>query len=226
MKILNPELPDASLPLLKNVRLDVLAELPGNLFINIEMQVGAQWYFASRALFYWSKIYAGSLGTGGEYSELLPVYGIYILDFECFASDDKPMHSFVLKESESSEKLFKNTEMMKLIFIELPKFKDLENMPKNKELQSQPQSQLARRSNLDLWLTFLKTVSDQQMGELKMTDPNLAQAVSEVELAAMKPEERRRYFSHIEGLKDYRSDLYASALQGKAEGKAEGIAEA
>ena len=178
------------------------------------MQVGGQWYFASRALFYWSKIYAGSLETGGNYSELLPVYGIYILDFECFASDDKPMHSFVLKKSETGEKLFKTTEMMKLIFIELPKFKDLEDVPKNKGLQSQ----LASRSKLDLWLTFLKTVSDQQMEEMKMTDPTFAKAVSELELAAMKPEERRRYFSHMEGLRDYRSDLYASALQGKAEG--------
>jgi predicted transposase/invertase (TIGR01784 family) len=89
----------------------------------IEMQIGKDKEFERRALFYSGKLYTAQLERGDEYSDLKAVIFIGILDFERFPRDESSQYyyRFRFRDLYSDKEL---PDLIELIFIELPKFKD------------------------------------------------------------------------------------------------------
>jgi predicted transposase/invertase (TIGR01784 family) len=194
-------------PSTKSVRLDILAKLNGRTEVNIEVQVKKDSGTLKRSLYYWSKLYSNQLRVGEIYDDLRPVISIFLLNFVGFPKSDEFMHKYVLKEQASNLDYLGDEQPLGLHFIELPKFKTPKSVPEK---------------TLEKWLLFFKTDDDNVMEELKMSDKNLFQAVSDVELAAMNPKDRMSYDARIAGELDLLSALESNRREGRQEGKEEG----
>ena len=66
----------------KSCILDVLAVLEDGTKVNIEVQLGNEYNMDRRTLFYWSRVYSGSLEKGQDYRELPNVIAVNIVDFD------------------------------------------------------------------------------------------------------------------------------------------------
>ena len=120
--------------------IDVLAKIDDGTHINIEVQLTDQKNMDRRTLFYWSRIYNRGIIKGEDYSNLNKVITINILDFN-FIDLDKFHTEFTLRESEYTD--YKLTDVLEIHFIEMPKFKNLNN----KDLEN---------DKLQRWLMFYK----------------------------------------------------------------------
>jgi predicted transposase/invertase (TIGR01784 family) len=191
LKIKNSELP-ASLSKDKNVRLDVLAELDSGTWVNIEVQLSNQANADKRSLYYWSRVFGGQDLRGKAYSTLQPVYSIFITDFVWFTNTTEVASCFILKNRKTNLPLFENkAEMMELHFLEIPKYKETQSIPK---------------SMLDKWMLYFKSQNDDVLKELKMSSPAMDKAISEIEVAKMSPKERRYYEARMAFLSDQASN--------------------
>ena len=90
----------------KGARLDVLATLQTGEKVNIEVQMGNEGDVDKRSLFYSSRLCAGQEILGKKYSDLVPVYCIFILNFEWFKYNSGFAQSFVLKNAKTNAPLF------------------------------------------------------------------------------------------------------------------------
>ncbi|MDR3145198.1 MAG: Rpn family recombination-promoting nuclease/putative transposase, partial [Treponema sp.] len=68
----------------KSGKLDVLGRIPGGSRVNVEVQIKNQFNIGKRSLFYWSRKYAWNFQSGSDYSELVPVIAVNIVDFGLF----------------------------------------------------------------------------------------------------------------------------------------------
>lgn len=131
--------------------IDVLAKIDDGTHINIEVQLTDQKNMDRRTLFYWSRIYNRGIIKGEDYSNLNKVITINILDFN-FIDLDKFHTEFTLRESEYTD--YKLTDVLEIHFIEMPKFKNLNN----KDLEN---------DKLQRWLMFLRNdISESELEEL------------------------------------------------------------
>lgn len=131
--------------------IDVLAQIDDGTHINIEVQLTDQKNMDRRTLFYWSRIYNRGIIKGEDYSNLNKVITINILDFN-FIDLDKFHTEFTLRESEYTD--YKLTDVLEIHFIEMPKFKNLNN----KDLEN---------DKLQRWLMFLRNdISESELEEL------------------------------------------------------------
>ena len=192
----------------KGARLDVLAMLRTGERVNIEVQVGNKGDVDKRSLFYSSRLYGGQEILGKEYSALVPVYSIFILNFEWFAKETGFAHSYVLKNKKSNAVLFSNREMMELHFLEIPKYQETNSVP---------------LSTLEKWMLFFKTQNDKMLEELRMSDKSFDKAVSALEVAQMTPAERRAYEARLAFISDQLSSLEYAKNSGLKEGIEKGI---
>ena len=83
----------------KECILDVKLTLNNAKIINIELQVYKQTYWVERSLLYWARAF-DSLKSGEDYSKLLPMYHIGILDFTLFEEHPKFMGKYQLMDVE------------------------------------------------------------------------------------------------------------------------------
>ena len=131
--------------------IDVLAKIDDGTHINIEVQLTDQKNMDRRTLFYWSRIYNRGIIKGEDYSNLNKLITINILDFN-FIDLDKFHTEFTLRESEYTD--YKLTDVLEIHFIEMPKFKNLNN----KDLEN---------DKLQRWLMFLRNdISESELEEL------------------------------------------------------------
>jgi PD-(D/E)XK nuclease family transposase len=80
--------------------------------------------------------------------------------------------------------LFSDQEYFAIYFVEFNKLQTQGALPK---------------TQLERWLLFLKTYDDKVLEELKMANPNLAKAVTEIEIAKMSKVQRMRYEARVAG---------------------------
>ena len=119
-----------------------------------------------RTLFYWSRIYNRGIIKGEDYSNLNKVITINILDFN-FIDLDKFHTEFTLRESEYTD--YKLTDVLEIHFIEMPKFKNLNN----KDLEN---------DKLQRWLMFLRNdISESELEELIDMDNDIKKAEERLE---------------------------------------------
>ncbi|NEP77244.1 MAG: Rpn family recombination-promoting nuclease/putative transposase [Okeania sp. SIO3B3] len=159
LTILNPFNP-GQLISLKDTYLDIKAVLVDGSIVVIEMQVARMAGFNKRVAYNLAKAYANQLETGEDYLLLNPAIAVTITDFILFEKRDNFINKFVFKEETKNFECL--DKQLRLIFLELPKFKkDLSEL----------------NSLTDKWIYFLK-----EANRLDSIPENLGE-VSEIEKA-------------------------------------------
>lgn len=118
---LMPDSPDGKVSRLDlNVKLQSEKDKTENKYrlINVEIQLNQRSDYAERALFYWSKLFTGSLKSGDAYSELPMTISLNILGYSMFPDREK-YHSIYLPKEESHNDVL--TDKFSLQFFELEK---------------------------------------------------------------------------------------------------------
>ena len=159
LKIINPYNPGKIITL-KDTYLDVKAVLADGSLVVIEMQVARMTAFEKRVGYNLAKAYANQLKKGEDYPLLNPAIALTITDFVLFKKDEDVINKFVFQEETKKLKCLEKE--LRLIFVELPKFKKT-----REELQSLS----------DKWLYFLK-----ETGNLEEI-PEILGEVEEIEMA-------------------------------------------
>ncbi|MGN0607318.1 MAG: Rpn family recombination-promoting nuclease/putative transposase [Oscillospiraceae bacterium] len=184
-------------------RLDILMNV-GDKQINIEMQICNEKEYESRTLFYWSKLYSGSLKSGGKYSDLPQTICINIINFNMF-DDTEDFHShFQIMEKNRHTVL---TDKMAIHFFEL------------KKINKKPD----KDNKMQLWMQLINAETE---GELEMLEQTNVKEIQEAvlilrEMSAdekMKELARRRELA----LHDRITDIEVSREEGRIEGLKEG----
>ena len=186
----------------KSSILDVRAVLQGSARINVEVQLRNQHNMEKRSLFYWSREFAGSLGTGQNYRELPRVISINILNFEFLHTKD--FHSrFHLREDNDMILL---TDALEIHYLDMVKWRKRDN----KDITGNP---------LHRWLAWLDPGSS----------PELIAEVVNMDNAILKANERQEYIlSDKEALRAYEMrqlgywDLVNQIDYARDEGREEG----
>jgi predicted transposase/invertase (TIGR01784 family) len=208
-----PELPG----LFKNSIVDVKChDTKGRTFI-VEMQMLWSASFEQRILFAASQAYVKQLGVGQNYSELGQVYALAITNQIFEHHDEDYYHHYQIVKTKKPERILKGLEF---VFIEIPKFKPKTRTDKLMQVK---------------WLRFLSEVGkdDAQLNNPAYNewrnDPEIAQALSLVEVGAFTPMELESYHMYQDRARiepTMLADAKAEGLaEGKAAGKAEGLAE-
>lgn len=165
--------------------IDVLAKIDDGTHINIEVQLTDQNNMDKRTLFYWSRIYNRGIIKGEDYSNLNKVITINILDFN-FIDLDKFHTEFTLRESEYTD--YKLTDVLEIHFIEMPKFKKLNN----KDLEN---------DRLQRWLMFLRNdISDNELEVLINMDNDIKKAEERLEYLSSDPQTMEIYWERERAL--------------------------
>ncbi|MFP4124289.1 Rpn family recombination-promoting nuclease/putative transposase [Coleofasciculus sp.] len=159
LTIVNPYNPGQVITL-KETYLDVKAVLADGSIVIIEMQIASMAAFNKRVAYNLAKSYSNQLAKGEDYPRLNPAIAVTITDFTLFSDTDKIISKFSFHEEEDKFKLLGDE--LRLIFVELPKFKKT----------------LSEAHTLaDKWIYFLK-----EAASLDSIPESLAE-VSEIELA-------------------------------------------
>ena len=159
---------------------------------------------AERTLFYWSKLYTEQLKPGQNFRELMQTITINILDFDLLKI--KNYHSiFHLWEDHQKDYLL--TDVLEIHFIELPKFRRINQDVKNP---------------LHRWLLFMEDISPDLLEVLKMEDPAIARAESVLDWLSCDQETLRLYELREKAIHDEITRIEGAFDKGKEEGKQEG----
>ena len=108
--------------------LDIKAKINNNINCNIEMQVANRKDIEKRIMFYWGKIYTGSISSGEKYSKLEKTVSIIFVDFEIenLKCIPKYVSKWGVREEDFPSKTIL-TDVMEIYIIELPKVKKYQN---------------------------------------------------------------------------------------------------
>ena len=205
------------IPLIKNSIVDVRCkDASGRQFI-VEMQMAWTNAFLQRVLFNASKAYVRQLEKCERYEMLCPVYGLSILDDTFDPDPDTYYHDYRIVESGKPERVL---EGLRLVFIELPKYR--ESRPKE-----------ARKLRW-AWLKFLQEAGnagtqghatvEEFREEVGITEP-LRQAMSIAEECGFSPAQLQHYDSFWDAVSCERTLMGAKFAKGLAEGRVEGRVE-
>lgn len=126
--------------------LDIKATLNNNIIVNIEMQVKNEYNMIDISLYYWSKLYNGSLKKKQNYKETNKTIAINILDYNIF--EDGPYHEKCMIKREYNNEILTND--LEIHFIQIPKCK------KEKI-----------KTTLDFWIRFIGNIKDKEVEEMK-----------------------------------------------------------
>ncbi len=158
---------------LKDSYLDVKALLDNETTVIIEMQVMNLPAFDKRVVYNLAKTYGNQLESGQGYIQLQPVIALTITDFSLFPEIEKVITFWKFKE-ETEQKDYANEEL-KMVFVELPKFKkSLEEL----------------ETITDKWIYFVKDAPSLDMIPDKMGDVSeINQALNIANLANLTRKE-------------------------------------
>jgi predicted transposase/invertase (TIGR01784 family) len=191
----------------KGTVLDIRVRFADGRQVDVEMQAAPHPALRERALYYWSRVFCSELDTGQAYSELMPVIGVFILDFDELPTSR--LHSiFDLRERHEGYCL---CSALELHFLELPK-------------RHNPTSELEGRAVLN-WCQFLSAQTDEELEALAMTDPNMERAKQALDDLSADPKVRELARDRETWHYFYDRGLELSRRAGKREGREEGRAE-
>ena len=200
VKILNSELTKKHVTQ-KGSRLDIRAKTDSNIEINIEVQVGKEDHMMGRSLFYWSKMFAGSLIVKENYGKLRRTVSINILDFNLFEKDNRYYRKLYITDGETNERA---TDLLELQFLELNKMK-----------------KYTKESPITFWIEFFRDPYSEACQELYKFVPEIKEAKDIYEEAKSNPKKRRILEEREDAVRNYAAGLSAAREEGEAKGKAE-----
>ena len=134
-----------------------------NLDINIEIQLINQYNMIKRTVFYMAKMLLNQLKKGENYSLLNRTVTINILNFD-YLKDENYIKCYSLFEKETKDPL---TDLLEIVFIELPKFIRFGKKEYNKEYNEK----------LYKWLTFLSNPLGKETEEFMKSDGEIKEAM-------------------------------------------------
>ena len=187
---------------LKDSYLDVKAVLDDNTKVIIEMQVESVEGFSKRVTYNLSKTYSNQLSSGEGYLQLNPVIALTITDFKIFKKTKEVISRFSFIE-EKKKFIYRDDEM-KMVFVELPKFK----------------KELAELETItDKWIYFLKQAPSLEIiPETMPRVPALKKAMEIAQRAQLTlAEEERLYKQEV-----FFQDQKGVAIKARREGQLEG----
>ena len=175
----------------KETRLDVLAKLNNESFVNIEIQVQNTYEYQKRCLYYWAKLYEQQLTSGKKYKTLKPAICIHILNFNFFK--DKAYFMTKIKPLDTeTRKVFSHD--FQLYFLEVPKIPD------------------QYYNELDKWMHFFKGASKETV--MAMQTPEIEKAFSTLEYISQDPVARAKYEARRKYELDYNTDMDGAREEG------------
>ena len=182
----------------KETRLDVLAKLNNNSFVNIEVQVQNTYEYEKRCLYYWAKLYEQQLTSGKKYKTLKPAICIHILNFNFFKHKD---YFFTNIKAIDIDTKYVFSQDFQLYFLEVPK---IPNQYYNE---------------LDKWMHFFKGASKETV--MAMQTPEIEKAFKTLEYISQDPIARAKYEARRKYELDYNTDMDGAREEGIQQGKLE-----
>ena len=163
-------------------------------------------------LYYWARLHAKQLGTGIDYSQLLPTISITILaDIEFKNCPDDAHSLFESRERKRNELYLPDLEIH---FLELPKlaaWTDDENINYDK---------------LEHWMRFFNLKNEPEGCTQKLAkDPVMSKALKALEILSQNPDARALAEMREDARINYISGINAALEEGEEKGRAEGKAE-
>ncbi len=205
---LMPDTPDGKVSRLDlNVKLQSENDKAENKYrlINVEIQLNQRSDYADRALFYWSRLFSGSLKSGDAYSELPVTISLNILGYSMFPDREKYHSVYVPKEEKCNDVL---TDKFSLQFFELEKLNH-----RKTNLQSKKER----------WLRFLNAETEEELDMLETAqDKTLDKAITKLKYFSKDEQLRFDAISREKFINDQASLERSAMLAGRAEGRAEG----
>ncbi|MDR0442457.1 MAG: Rpn family recombination-promoting nuclease/putative transposase [Treponema sp.] len=173
----------------KSCTLDVQAALQDGTKVNIEVQLSNEGNMARRSLYYWSRVYSGSINKGENYRELPDVIAINIVNFNLLPTGS--FHScFHIREDSDPSVILTNA--LEIHIVDMVKWRK----QRDKDIENNP---------LHRWLTWFD----------RNSSPELIKKVVTMDLAIMAASERQAYLARSQELADeirrekaYRDDLH------------------
>ncbi len=191
-------------------RLDIVAVLNDDTIINIEMQVGKQYNYIDRSLYYWSGSYYNDLKAGEDYSKTKKTIGINILNYELFK--EGPYHEIGRLKREYNNKVI--TDKMEIHYIQLPKF---------------IKERKGTETKLEQWMQFLCQKDKRKVEQAMVKNKEIRKANAEYGILTGEAYERRLAYLIDKGQRDYNTQIIGARNEGIEmgikRGKKEGIEE-
>ena len=157
-------------------------------------------------MFYWSKLFTGSLKSGDAYSELPMTISLNILGYSMFPDREK-YHSIYLPKEESHNDVL--TDKFSLQFFELEKLNH-----RKTNLQSKKER----------WLRFLNAETEEELDMLETAkDSTLDKAITKLKYFSENEQLRFDAISREKYINDQASLERSAKLAGRAEGEAVGL---
>jgi predicted transposase/invertase (TIGR01784 family) len=196
-------------------RVDILAENERDELIIIEVQNNRELDYFHRMLYGTSKLITEYIHLGEEYERVKKVYSVNIVYFELGVGKDYVYHGYTEFRGLHNNDVLQLSDRQKAQF-HCEKVGDI--YPEYYVLRVEDFDKVAV-TPLDEWILFLKT------GEIPSTSQanGLPEARERLLVDRMSPEERRRYYTHMENLRYQRSVIKTSIGDGRAEGFADGL---
>ncbi len=196
--------------------LDIKAKGTNDVWFNVEMQIGTDFSFDKRSMYYWARLLCDQINNKGDlYKELQKTICINILNFnilEKMYEDEDKYHNRYKILNEDTNKSDGLHDLFEIHYIELKKFKkdyaDLVTV-------------------LDRWLSFLTTAHELNKRKLpeKLKENNeISKAIVEVD-RMFDEEEREIYIVRRDKTMDFESKLASALEEGMEKGIEQGIEE-
>ncbi|MDM8541793.1 Rpn family recombination-promoting nuclease/putative transposase [Desulfococcaceae bacterium HSG9] len=189
--------------------LDIKARDEFGRWFNVEMQIGYDFNFDKRSIYYWAKLVTEQLGEGMMFKELKKTYSINILDFN-FIPDIDEFHNLYKIINVNTGKDDKLHDIFELHYIELRKF-------------TKPYHELA--TALDRWSAFLTRAHELEPASLPKelaSDKEITKAVQAVD-RMFDEEERKIYDVRMHTLIEVKSKIASAEEKGLARGMERGM---
>lgn len=166
--------------------LDIKAKLNNNTNCNIEMQVVDKKNVEKRILFYWSKMYTTSIGSGDDYDKLEKSIVILFTDYNLKKLEkvNKFITKWNIREEENPKIIL--TDALEIYIIELSKGENILKKMNNKDISN---------NSLNTWLQFInnpEAIVDMNNKEVQKAK-EILEEISQNEYERYKAELRQKY---------------------------------
>jgi predicted transposase/invertase (TIGR01784 family) len=190
----------------KSGKLDVLGRIADGSKVNVEVQNKNQFNIEKRDLFYWSRQYVWDFRSGTDYSELVPVIAINIVDFGMFPIDD--FHtSFHIWEDRRKDIML--TDALEIHFLDMVQFR------KTKAYNLE--------DPLHRWLAYFDERSPEELvREVIQMDRAIQLTQEKLDMIARDPDLLRSYERYEKAASDWTTGINGARREGRLEGERKG----
>ena len=191
----------------KNGRLDVRAELNGNIDCDIEMQLVPHDKMVERFLYYWAKMYTANIKQGEGYNTLKKAISIIILDTEIplFEKIPKAHTEWRIIEKNNEKVILTDYFEMHIIVIS----KAIKEYEKNKD------------DEVLHWMMFLNNPENSEVSEIMKVNNDIKEAKVELDKISQDERIRRAALNEEIAMRDDYQRIYDATQKGIKQGKAE-----